>query len=74
MNKNSSEYVSLLNLSDAVHSIRSLYTGLSSYQDRGVFRTTFKMEHFAKRIMTECKQATRNFAGQGRFRGAKALR
>ena len=26
----------------------------------------FKMERFAKRIMSECTCATRNFSGQGR--------
>ena len=33
----------------------------------------FKMECFAKRIMPECRRATRDFPGQGRFRGTKAL-
>ena len=35
---------------------------------------TFKMERFAKRIMPECSRATRNFSGQGRFRGTQTFR
>ena len=35
----SSEYARILNVSDAVHSIRSLHKLLSSYCDRDVFRT-----------------------------------
>ena len=37
--KNGSEYVKTANVSDEVHSIKLLYKILSSYQDRGVFRT-----------------------------------
>ena len=33
---------------------------------------TFKMKPFAKR-MPECRRATRNFPGQMKFRGTKAL-
>ena len=39
LNKQSSEYARIPNVSDSVHSIRSLYKLLSSYQDRDVFRT-----------------------------------
>ena len=35
---------------------------------------TFKMECFAQRIIPECRSATRNLSGQGRFRGTRALR
>ena len=35
-----------------------IFRTLSHYQ-------TFKMEHFAKRMMSECRYATRNFLGQG---------
>ena len=45
LNEKSSEYVRVLNVSDA-HSIRSLYKLVSSYQDRHKFRKhyqTFKM-------------------------------
>ena len=35
----SAEYASILDLSDAVHSIRSLYKLLSSFWDRDVFKT-----------------------------------
>ena len=38
LNKQISEYVRILNVSDAVHSISSLYKLLSSCPDRGVFR------------------------------------
>ena len=33
------EYARILNVSDSVHSIRSLYKLLSSYRDTDVFRT-----------------------------------
>ena len=39
LNKLSSEYSGILNVSDVVHSIRSMYKVLSNYRDRGVFRT-----------------------------------
>ena len=35
----SAKYSRILNVSDAVHSVRSLYKLLSSYRDRDVFRT-----------------------------------
>ena len=35
----SAEYVKILNVSGAVHSIRSLYKLLSSYRDKDLFRT-----------------------------------
>ena len=65
--KNSVEYARIiLNVPDAVHSIRSMYNLLSNYQDRCIQRSqTFKMEHFPKRIMPECRCARRIFAGQG---------
>ena len=31
------------------------------------------MEHFATRIMRECKSATRNFSEQGKFHGTRAI-
>ena len=34
---------------------------------------TFKMERFAKRIMSECRYTTIYFSGQGRVRGTRAL-
>ena len=65
MNKQYSEYARILNVSDAVHSINSLYELLSSHRDRDVLRTqhcqTFKMEPFAKRIIPEPRRATRHF-------------
>ena len=39
LKKQSAEYVRTLNVSDAVHIIKSLYNLLSSYRDRDVFRT-----------------------------------
>ena len=39
LKKQSAEYVRILNMSDAVHSIRSLYKLLSSYQDRHIQNT-----------------------------------
>ena len=52
LNKQSSEYARILNVSDAVPSIRPLYklsrqTYLEHWQ-------TFKTEPFAKRIIAEC--------------------
>ena len=37
--KNSAEYARILNVSDAVHNIRSLYKLLSSYRDRPIQNT-----------------------------------
>ena len=37
--KHGAEYSRILNVSEAVHSTRSLYKLLSSYRDRDVFRT-----------------------------------
>ena len=39
LKKQGAEYARILDVSDAVHSIRSLYKLLSSYRDRDVFRT-----------------------------------
>ena len=53
---NSSRYARILNVSDAVQSVRSLYKLLSSYWIRRLFRHChrFKMECITKRIMPEC--------------------
>ena len=32
------------------------------------------MERFAKRIVPDCRHATRKISGQGKFRGIRALR
>ena len=62
--KQSAEYdIIILSVSDAVYSIRSL-NSLSNYQDRHIHCQTFKIMHFAKRIMPECRCTTRNFSGQ----------
>ena len=64
----SSEDVRILNVPGAVHSIRSLYKSLSSYHKTySEHCVTFKMEHFAKRIMPECQYATRIFQHSGCF-------
>ena len=65
----------ILNVSDIVHSIRSLYKLLRSHQDRhdSEHCQTIKMDHFAKRIMPECSCATRKFSGQGKFCGTRTL-
>ena len=39
LNKQSSKYTRILNVSDGVHSIRSLYKLLSSYRDRHIQNT-----------------------------------
>ena len=39
LKKQSAEYARILNVSDALHSIRSLYKLLTSYRDGDVFRT-----------------------------------
>ena len=39
LKKQSAEYVRILNVSDAVQSIRSVYKLLMSYRDKEVFRT-----------------------------------
>ena len=66
LKKQSAEYARIiLNVSDAVYGIRSLNL-LSSYRDRRIQNTVkkFQIKRFAKRIMPECRCATRNFSGQ----------
>ena len=68
LKKQGIEYVRILNVSDPVHSIRSLYKLLSSYRDRDIFRTLSNIERLAKRSMPECRCTTRLFQGRrGRF-------
>ena len=43
LNKQSCEYARILNVSDVVCIIRSLYKLLSGYRDRGIFRTTWNI-------------------------------
>ena len=43
LKKQSVEYAGILNVSDPVHSIRSLHKLLSSYRDRDVFRILSKI-------------------------------
>ena len=74
LKKQSAEYARILNVSDAVYSIRSLYC--TNITDLAVIETEryyseqcqiFKMEDFAKRnSVPECTCATRNFSGQER--------
>ena len=63
--KQSAKYARIiLNVSDVVHNIRSLNL-LSSFRDRCIQNTAqiCKIKRFAKRIMPECRWATRNFSG-----------
>ena len=63
LKKQSAKYVRILNVSDAVDSARSPHKLLSSYQDMYLEHCqTFKIERFAKRIMSECRCAIRNFS------------
>ena len=59
LNRQSSEYARILHVFNTVHSVRSLSKLLSSYWDRGVFRTlsNIEMKPFARRIMTKNNQA-----------------
>ena len=58
LNRQSSEYARILHVFDTVHSVRPLSKLLSSYWDRGVFRTlsNIEMKPFARRIMTKNNQ------------------
>ena len=71
LNKQSSEYDRILNVSDAVRTIRSLYKLLSSSSGHC---QTFKTKRFAKGIILECKSGTRNVSEQGKSPGTRALR
>ena len=68
MKKQSAEYARIENVSDAVHSIRSLYK--SNYLEVMEPETysedcqTLKMEQFVRRLMLECRFRTRKFSGQ----------
>ena len=76
--KQSAEYARILNVSDAVHS-KGHCTNywevieIDTYSGDG---QTFKMARFAKRIMPDCRCATRNFSGQevGEICGTRPLR
>ena len=66
-------------LSDAVHSIRSLYKLLSGYQDR-LIQNTIKHLRFAKKglffakiMMPKCRCTSKPFSGQARFCRTTAL-
>ena len=68
LNKLSFEYVRTLNVSDAVHSIRLLYTLPSSYRERERER-----EKERERERGVFRKLSKNFAGQTRFHGTKAF-
>ena len=59
LNRQSSEYARILHVFDTVHSVRPLSKLLSSYWDRGVFRTlsNIEMKPFARMKMTKNNQA-----------------
>ena len=61
------EYAKILNVSDAVHSIRLLCKSLSSYWDKHIQNTVKK-----SRIVPECR-CTFIFGGQGKFCETTAL-
>ena len=63
LNKQSSKYTRIQNVSDA--DIKQTYSEHCQ---------TFRMERFAKRTMPECQRPTKNFSGQGRFRGTMVPR
>ena len=53
------EYARTQNVSDAVHSIRSLYKLLGSYRGRDIYSQrcqTFKMKRFAKRFFVNTRK------------------
>ena len=62
-------------MSDAVHGIRycTNYEAVIETKTYSENFQAFKMEHFAKRIMTECRRGTRNFSRQGSFRGIRVF-
>ena len=64
LNKLSFEYVRILNVSDAVLSIRLLYKLPSSYRER---------ERERERERGVFRKLSKNFAGQTRFHGTKAF-
>ena len=66
-NKQSSEYAKILNVSDAVHSIRLLCKSLSIYRDKHIQNTVKN-----SRIVPECR-CTFSFGGQGKFCETMAL-
>ena len=53
LHKQSSAYARILNVSNAEHSLRSLYKLLSSYQQTYLERCQTGRQRFAKRIMLE---------------------
>ena len=57
LKKQSTGYARILNVSLAVHSIRSLYKLQSSYRDRDVFRTLSNMAYFSKRSLSAGAQS-----------------
>ena len=73
LNTQGLEYARILNVSEAVHSIRLLFKMLSRQRNAIETETyskhcqTFKMKRFANVIMPECMHANINFSGQGRF-------
>ena len=65
--KQSAEYATILNVSDAVHSKRSMYKLLNYWEDieteaYSEHCQTFKMEWLAKRIMADCSCANKNIS------------
>ena len=69
------EYDKILSVSDAVHSIRSVYKLRSSYQGRGIFRTLTNIYDGAscQKSNTWVQARNQNFLGQRRICGTGAL-
>ena len=66
LQKQSAEYTRILNISDAVHSIRSLYKLLSSYRDRRIQNTVKHLRFsFLQKEYPNCRCATKNVSGKG---------
>ena len=67
MKKQSAKYARIENVSDAVHSIRSLYKSnhlaVMEPQTYSEDCQTLKMEQFVRRLMLECRFRTRKFSG-----------
>ena len=69
LKKQSAEYARILNVSDAVHSIRSLYKLLSSYRDRDVFRTLSNIQDGAF-----CKKTAERLTFRQKYKKKKTRR
>ena len=80
LKRQSAEYATIQNVSDAVHRIRSLYKLLSSYRNTRIQNIVkhlrWSVLQKKKKKIPQCRCATRNFSGKevGEFCGTRALR